>query len=106
MYCIIYRCGFGGTKYLSFFNIDAETENGYFFTDKNTFMMNTSNNKKSIRLYLKQRSRLRSLLNILNLFVRHLKTCILIIRDLIDLCRLVIWNALNATKGINLIASI
>lgn len=46
MYCIIYRSYFGDVKYLSFFNVDEEIKYGYFLTDKNTFMMNLSNNKK------------------------------------------------------------
>lgn len=44
MYCII-SYGFD-KKYLAFQNTGDEVQYGYYLTDKDTFMMNLSNNKK------------------------------------------------------------
>ena len=61
MYCII-SYGFE-KKYLAFQNTGDEVQYGYYLTDKETFMMNLSNNKKTILHCLKQRKKQKSLLN-------------------------------------------
>lgn len=45
MYCVVYY-GFG-KKYLAFQNTDDEVGYGYYLTDRETFMMNLSNNKRN-----------------------------------------------------------
>lgn len=45
MYCII-NYGFE-KRYLAFQNTDDEVKYGYYLTDRETFMMNLSNNKKN-----------------------------------------------------------
>lgn len=44
MYCIIYY-GFG-KRYLAYQNTDEEVAYGYYLTDRETFLMNLSNNSK------------------------------------------------------------
>ena len=45
MYCIVYY-GFGDKEYLAYQNTNDEIAYGYYTTDRDTFLMNLSNNKK------------------------------------------------------------
>lgn len=46
MYCIIYY-GFNSKRYLAFQDTGDEIAYGYYLTDKETFVMNLSNNKRN-----------------------------------------------------------
>lgn len=105
MYCIIGH-GFE-KKYIAFQNIGDEIRYGYYLTDRETFLQNLSNNKKGIRRFSRQRSKLKTLSSGLGLIVMDFQYQIYPMNGLrIVQFQVAIWIVGSAIRSKNLDAEI